>query len=412
MKRRKRRRDSEYFIGMVNSYSKRPGYSKRQRRSRKSSAKLLLRRILIVAVCLLVLAAVVALTWLAIGGIASCAGNIAEKKPQVETTAPATVPATTAPPEEVWEFVTPVIADNGEDGDYLTSNLYLWNKQGFNLFSGSNDTATHYADTVNAFAKKLGDGITLYNMVVPNHTEFGLPRRIIDSGIETASQAENIKYIYEKTDDKVTNINCYNNLAEHNGEYIFYNTDPNWTSLGAYYGYSAFCDTLEIKPMSLEGLEKTIIGGFTGSFSTLTDSETLNANPDAVEYYDLPHETSAMKKEDMNEEASQVGVYYPAAEAGTMTNGVFCWGDIPQFVIHSDCNTGKKIAVIEDTYGNAFAPYLTENYDEIHLIDYRYWEGNLADYLAENGITEVLILNNIMSANNTSQVDTMAEILG
>jgi len=34
------------------------------------------------------------------------------------------------------------------------------------------------------------------------------------------------------------------------------------------------------------------------------------------------------------------------------------------------------------------------------MLDMRYWEGNLASYAAENGIDEILIMNNIKSACN------------
>ena len=30
---------------------------------------------------------------------------------------------------------------------------------------------------------------------------------------------------------------------------------------------------------------------------------------------------------------------------------------------------GKKIAVVKESYGNAFVPYLTNNYEEVHVID-------------------------------------------
>ena len=43
---------------------------------------------------------------------------------------------------------------------------------------------------------------------------------------------------------------------------------------------------------------------------------------------------------------------------------------------------------------------LSPHYSEVHVLDMRYWEGNLASYAAENGIDEILIMNNIKSACN------------
>ena len=74
-----------------------------------------------------------------------------------------------------------------------------------------------------------------------------------------------------------------------------------------------------------------------------------------------------------------------------------------------DCDinklNGKKIAVIKESYGNAFVPYLTANYEEVHVIDFRYFEDNLKDYCTTNGIEEVMFVNNIVAANTAIQVD-------
>ena len=63
--------------------------------------------------------------------------------------------------------------------------------------------------------------------------------------------------------------------------------------------------------------------------------------------------------------------------------------------------------MIKESYGNAFAPYLAYNYDEVHVIDFRYYSGSLKQYCSDNGITEVLFLNGVMSANTPLQLDNM-----
>ena len=41
--------------------------------------------------------------------------------------------------------------------------------------------------------------------------------------------------------------------------------------------------------------------------------------------------------------------------------------------ITSDVKNGRKIAMIKDSYGNAFAPYLASHYEEVYVLDYRYF---------------------------------------
>lgn len=427
-----RRKKDEYFIGMVDNFAASQRYSKNKKRRR---AKLYLKRGLLIALCVLIIAGIGAGTYFflipAVKNWTSSWGSTKDEATIDETTVdeieattvppvttqaptepPTTVPVTTAPPAPVTnlDFVTPTIPDDGSDGTLYSSTLYLYKNTGYNLFFSTDKVAKHYATAVNKIAAGLDKDVTVYNMVVPNHTEFGLPTRIGKS-VENISQADNIRTIYKNLSSRVTPINCYNALSEHNSEYIYYNTDHHWTSLGAYYGYTAFCAETGLEAVDINSLKKNSIDGFTGSFYTLTSDSGLYKNADTVNYYDLPVKTEAKMKERMSSDTIYCDVYYPAATSGTLTYGVFCWGDTAQFVISSDANTGKKIAVVKDSYGNAFAPYLTAHYDEVHLLDFRYWSGNLNDYLKTNGIDEVLIMNNTMSANSTSQVNSMSSAL-
>ena len=43
-------------------------------------------------------------------------------------------------------------------------------------------------------------------------------------------------------------------------------------------------------------------------------------------------------------------------------------------------------------------PFLVSSFDETHVIDFRHFTGNLADYCREQGITDLLFFNNVMSA--------------
>lgn len=431
--RRRRSGTDEFFIGMVGS-----SYTvnrKHRKRKKKKVQKKIVFRALIIAACALVVAGLVALTCFVIvpffSGLVSNTPDEATRDEATvdETTAivttvapteaPATVPQTTAAPTtvpettsplEVSEHIKPNIADDGSDAVMATNTICIWNNKAFNLFYSGNKAAKYYAEAINGYADKLDKDVKVYNMVVGNHTEFGLPERLIDSGIETDSQSDNIKHIIDNLSDRVTPIDCYNNLAEHCNEYIFYGTDHHWTALGAYYGYEAFCETLGLTPMDITNSQKSSVDGFLGSLYTATGSADLASNTDTVDYYSLPNKTYALMNERMSSSQITVDVYYPAATSGELTYGVFCWGDTAQFVIHSDCGTGRKIAVVKDSFANAFAPYLSANYDEVHLIDYRYWYGDLNQYLKDNGIKEVLFLNNTMSANTASQVDSISNV--
>lgn len=303
-------------------------------------------------------------------------------------------------------FMTPSIKDDNTKGT-LSYSIYVWNKTGYELFSSDDARAQNYAQTINGFADKFGSSVKVYDMIVPNHTEMGLPQRLKDSDAPSTSQADNIKTAYAALSDKVTPINCYNRLAEHNTDYIYFKSDHHWTGLGAYYAYTAFADTNDLPVLSLDDCEEQKIDGFTGSFTNSADG----LDSDTVSYWKFPYNVTMDITQADGSSASYDSPYYEAAEGGSNTYGVFIMGDNALTVLKSaseNAAADKKIAVVKESYGNAFVPYLTNNYEEVHVIDFRYFKQNLVDYCKTNGIDEVLFMNGVMSANTQVQLDSMS----
>ncbi len=305
-------------------------------------------------------------------------------------------------------FKTPEIKDDNSKGE-MVYNIYVWNKAGYELFGSTDDKAQTYADTINGFADKLSD-IKVYDMVIPNHTEFGLPQRLKGGDAPSTSQADNVKAIYSKLSDKVTPVNAYNYLADHNSEYIYFKSDHHWTGLGAYYAYKAFADTNKLTALSLDNCTEKTIDGFTGTFSnTATGLDT-----DSVHYWEFPYSVTMDITSEDGTTNTYDSPYYSGATAGSLTYGAFIMGDNPLTVLKSsseNAEKGKKIAVVKESYGNAFVPYLTNNYEEVHVIDFRTFRNvqtDLNSYCKQNGIDEVLFLNGVMSANTQIQLDSMS----
>lgn len=130
-----------------------------------------------------------------------------------------------------------------------------------------NSRAQLYADSINSYQQKLS-GIKVYNMVVPNHTEMGLPQRLKNSSAPSDSQAENIKQIYSKLNSSVTPINAYNKLPSTATNMFITIPDHHWTGrTGAYYAYTAFAEATNQAVLDLSTCTENKIEGFTGSFA-------------------------------------------------------------------------------------------------------------------------------------------------
>lgn len=389
------------------SYNSRPAYNTNRRR--RNNKKRTRNRIIIVSCGILIIILLVVM----ISSVFKCCFGSKQTNAPVstETKPVATADTPNNKKNDIQDdlsptyFKTPQIKDDKSSG-YSAYSIYVWNKQGFELFGSDEARATTYAETINGFADKL-NGITVYDMVIPNHTEMGLPQRLKDSDAPSTSQAENIKSIYSKLSDKVTPINAYNYLADHNDEYIYFGSDHHWSGLGAYYAYSAFAKTNDLPVLSLDDCTEQQIEGFTGTFSNTASG----LDTDTVHYWEFPYEVTMDITDESGNLNTYTSPYYQYAEAGSLTYGVFIMGDHPLTVLKSaseNAEEGKKIAVIKESYGNAFVPYLTYNYEEVHVIDFRTFGDNLVSYCQQNGIDEVLFLNGVMSANTQIQLDSMS----
>lgn len=401
-----RRRQPQRRQGL---YNNRPAYNTNRRR--RNNKKRTRNRIIIVSCGILIIILLVVMISSVFKGCFGSKQTNAPVSTETKPVASADTPKANDKKNEVQDdlsptyFKTPQIKDDKSNG-YSAYSIYVWNKQGFELFGSDEARATTYAETINGFADKL-NGITVYDMVIPNHTEMGLPQRLKDSDAPSTSQAENIKSIYSKLSDKVTPVNAYNYLADHNDEYIYFGSDHHWSGLGAYYAYSAFAKTNDLPVLSLDDCTEQQIEGFTGTFSNTASG----LDTDTVHYWEFPYEVTMDITDESGNLNTYTSPYYQYAEAGSLTYGVFIMGDHPLTVLKSaseNAETGKKIAVVKESYGNAFVPYLTYNYEEVHVIDFRTFGDNLVSYCKQNGIDEVLFLNGVMSANTQIQLDSMS----
>lgn len=335
--------------------------------------------------------------------LVGCKSRVDAERATEAPTTEAETQAPTEPPFDVLHFETPKIPDDGTtEGGYssVDPGVYLYNGSALELCGASDSAAEDYAGAISEFKKSVPD-LTVYNIVVPTHTEFALPQRVIDGGVYSASQSQNIKTVYSSYTEDVKPINIYNALCDHIGEYLYFNTDHHWTGLGAYYAYTAFCEQTDQEALKLSDCEEHTIEGFEGSFYSTGD---LTA--DTVHYWTFPYETHAMITPEMGNDPYETSVYMEGIEAGPNCYLTFIGGDSANFIAYNDTKTdNKKIMVVKESYGNAFIPYLTYNYKEVHVVDSRYFTGSLKSYMQENGISEILFINNTMSSNNPFMVD-------
>lgn len=322
----------------------------------------------------------------------------------VSSAQPAEAPTPAPTPSPTPEPTPPPIPDDGSNG-YLSSGVYIWQNKAFELFYGSTDAAAAYAQAISGYQQQL-PGTTVYNMVVPNHSEFGLPERIRND-MGCTSQRENLSDVFANYTEgsQVIPVDIYDALDYHKDQYLYFNTDTHWAPLGAYWAYTAFCEAANQTAAPLSDFTVSTVEDFTGYLYVATGESCLAENPDHIDLYEPGYNYTIELSYDGVSFTELSGMYAPDEGMGY---SMVLWGDNPLVRItnHGDAS-GRKLLLVKDSYGNAIAPFLAANYSEVHVADFRSFPGKLPAYCQENGITDVLFFNNVMSANTYSQIETM-----
>ena len=322
----------------------------------------------------------------------------------VSSAQPTEAPTPAPTPSPTPEPTPPPIPDDGSDG-YLSSGVYIWQNKAFELFYGSTDAAAAYAQAISGYQQLL-PGTTVYNMVVPNHSEFGLPERIRDD-MGCTSQRENLSDVFANYTEgsQVIPVDIYDALDYHKDQYLYFNTDTHWAPLGAYWAYTAFCEAANQTAAPLSDFTVSTVEDFTGYLYVATGESCLAENPDHIDLYEPGFDYTIELSYDGVSFTELSGMYAPDEGMGY---SMVLWGDNPLVrITNHDDASGRKLLLVKDSYGNAIAPFLAANYSEVHVADFRSFPGKLPAYCQENGITDVLFFNNVMSANTYSQIETM-----
>ena len=259
------------------------------------------------------------------------------------------------------------------------------------------------------FVNKLGENldVPVYFSLVPDKS-FVLAG-LLPANAPNVDDGSTIQRAMELCGDKVGFIDlayalgntCGN--AEPSENVSFYRTDHHWTTLGA----QRACQAL-MAGMGFVGQE-TGTDGFSYQalpYTEVSDSfygTTYSASgagwvePDSIctvipEGGTKGHVTVTRYPEG---EPIEGGLYYPEKLEVKDKYAYFLGGNQPLCVIKNPDAEGGKLLVVRDSYSDSLAPFLAEEFQEVHLFDLRYNNTSLKKYVADNGIDQVLVLYSV-----------------
>ena len=179
-------------------------------------------------------------------------------------------------------------------------------------------------------------------------------------------------------------------LTEHKEEYLYYRTDHHWTTLGAYYAYQQFCETLGLTPFDRNAHTAETCEDFYGTHYSKT--RTWNAEPDTITWYDLQNSLTVWNVTGPGQptEGTTTGLYDLDKLKVYDKYAMFLHGNNGLSRVEGDGE--GKILVIKDSYANSFVPYLTANYAAIDVVDFRNYNYGLDQLIAANDYDQILVL--------------------
>ncbi len=188
--------------------------------------------------------------------------------------------------------------------------------------------------------------------------------------------------------DSLNHINLFETIDAHKDEYIYYRTDHHWTSLGSYYAYCELMKALGLTPREFsEFANSEVSKDFLGTMFSKSGAKW--SKPDSVFVLEIPENSYSVKLDDSKEYDS---MFFAEHLDKKDKYSVFLDGNHALTKIKNANGNGKKVLLVKDSFAHSLAPLLATDFSEVHLIDLRYYKGSVSSYMAENGISDVVLL--------------------
>lgn len=268
-------------------------------------------------------------------------------------------------------------------------------------FKNKNGGEKSFAKVVNLYQETFGPEVGVYCMVIPTAVEYYCPENA-----RSCSQVEFpvLSDLYAQIDSAVHVVDLYMVLGTHVDEDIYLRTDHHWSPLGAYYAARQFAQVAGVKVPDLEDFDRHCLEGYVGSMYGYSRDIAVKKSPEDFVYYTprgvdyaTTYRVYTLDKEYqiVSEKKPHQGDFFVAVSGTSSAYCTFMGSDARITQVKTDSDCPRRLLILKDSFGNALPGYLFGSFEEIHIVDFRYFTYNVKDYVSENGITDILMVNNI-----------------
>lgn len=232
-----------------------------------------------------------------------------------------------------------------------------------------------------------GIGSDVSVMIVPSSYEvYGDELPV---GAQLIKQGEKINKVYGEVKGG-RKLDILGVMKKNKEQQIYYKTDHHWNIKGAYLAYEEYIKTIDEAPVDLNSLKGNNVTDFYGTF--FSKAKPFNGVADVLTYYDIDGlEMTIGEKEYDN-------LYDFSYLESRDKYSIYLRGNNPLTIIRNkNLNNGKKLLVIKDSFANSMVPFLTQNFEEVHVIDLRSFMPKLNNYVKEQEFDNILVLYNFIN---------------
>ena len=190
----------------------------------------------------------------------------------------------------------------------------------------------------------------------------------------------------------ITHIDTRGTLFENREAYIYYKTDHHLTTDGAYWVYKDIAAGLGINAYTQEEFERVEVDknflGTTWSKAMLAHAE----NDTILAYY--PKFESDFTLYFPADDKTVEGLYAPQHLEGKDKYSYYLDGNHAVVHVRNALQNGRRLALFKDSYAHCIVPFLANHYEEIIMIDLRYYNADPVAYMQQHAVDDILVLYN------------------
>ena len=221
-------------------------------------------------------------------------------------------------------------------------------------------------NALNNFSRK--QNTPLYALIAPTSAGIYLTDSLREN--DENSQKNIISNIYLNLDESIAAIDAFGALYASKEDYIYYNTDESWSSLGAYKAYLVTAKKFGLEPQTMINYDLEYAdNNFKGNLYSQLPYNKIPA--DKINLFRSKYETTvdSVELSDGKNVVKANSVYFREALKTKKKTDIYLQGNnYEKIVINTKTKDAPQLLILKGSYANMLAIMLAPHYSKITLI--------------------------------------------